>query len=168
MKKNRMSNPVWYGIISGLIFAIYMFPINGAKGDSMLPTMTGSDVCVNIRINPLIGINRGDIIMADREIDGRRHVMQKRVIGLPGDEILIHDNEIYINEVLLEEDYIQGDTSVKNLSDIDIRLSDDQYYILGDNRADSYDSRYYGPINKKDVKYKLIFTYKPLFNIKIY
>ncbi|PWJ12779.1 signal peptidase I [[Clostridium] innocuum] len=168
MNKNRMSNPVWYGILSGLIFAIYMFPINGAKGDSMLPTMTGSDVCVNIRINPLLRINRGDIIMADKEINGKRHVMQKRVIGLPGDDIAIHDNKIYINEELLKEDYIQGDTSVKNLSDIDIRLANDQYYILGDNRADSYDSRYFGPICRDDIKYKLIFTYKPLFDLKLY
>lgn len=168
MEQKKMSNPVWFGIICGLIFAIYMLPVNGAKGDSMLPTMNGSEVCINIRKNPFININRGDIVMVDKTIHGKRHVMQKRVIGLPGDEITIQDDNIFVNGDILEEDYIQGKTSLDKLSDIDIRLTNNQYYILGDNRTDSYDSRYYGAVSKNEVKYKLLFTYKPFFEFRFY
>ena len=100
-------------------------------------------------------------------IQGERLI--KRVIGLPGEKVEFKDNSLYINDALIEDNYGTGITSDFNIGELDIdKIKEDEYLLIGDNRNDSLDSRYFGTIKKKDiigtVKYRL-FPFNKLGNI---
>ena len=76
----------------------------------------------------------------------------KRIIALPGETIEYKDGILYINDEVVEEDFISDE--VKSISPriSKLTLKENQYFILGDNRANSTDSSEFGPINKKEIK----------------
>lgn len=102
----------------------------------------------------------GDVVVFKREQDEVH--MIKRIIGLPGDQIVIRDGMIFINGIILEENYI-GPLSETG-GEYEVILNDDEFFVLGDNRSLSYDSRSYGPINKKEFTGKVIFKWYPLLH----
>lgn len=73
----------------------------------------------------------------------------KRIIGLPGEQIIIKDSQVKINGFVLEEDYLPK--GLKTVGDLDIKLGKDEYLVLGDNRYQSFDSRNWGAISRKDI-----------------
>jgi len=89
----------------------------------------------------------------------------KRIIGVPGDSIEVHDNAIWVNGVALEEDYIPDTfpidpaNATKNKT---IYLGADEYFVCGDNRPYSSDSRAWGPIEKTDIIGRVFFRYWPV------
>lgn len=97
----------------------------------------------------------------------------KRVIGLPGEKIEIKDGKVKISNqenpegfVLDESDYL--DPSVKTSGDLTIKLDDDQYFVMGDNRMFSSDSRSWGPISKDNIIGKVVFRAWPFGRIDIF
>ena len=76
---------------------------------------------------------------------------------MPGDKVKIRNNKIYINNKIIEDEYAYGETSDYD----EITLGDDEYFVLGDNRLISKDSRYFGAIKKSDIKGKAIFRLFP-------
>ena len=112
------------------------------KGQSMFPTLSGNELMI---LNKLTKIERYDIVVIDDKEED--HII-KRVYGMPGDRILCEDNTIYINNKAVEDKYGYGETE-----DFDqIKLDEDEYFVLGDNRIVSKDSRLIGPIKENDVK----------------
>ena len=73
----------------------------------------------------------------------------KRIIGLPGEKIVIKNNQITVNGVPLEEDYLPE--AMKTSGTIDVTLGPDEYFVLGDNRYNSFDSRNWGTLTRKDI-----------------
>lgn len=113
------------------------------NGSSMYPTLKGDEIML---LNKLGHIDRFDIVVL--KIDGREDNLIKRIIGLPGETVEIKDNEIYINDKKLEDKYGYGVTY-----NIDkVTLKKDEYFILGDNRKISLDSRVFGTIHKNEIK----------------
>lgn len=113
------------------------------NGTSMYPTLKGDEIML---LNKLGHIDRFDIVVL--KIDGKEDNLIKRIIGLPGESIEIMNGDIYINDKKIEDKYGYGDTY-----DIDkITLKKDEYFILGDNRKISLDSRVFGTINKNEIK----------------
>ena len=113
------------------------------NGSSMYPTLKGNEIML---LNKLGHIDRFDIVVL--KIDNREDNLIKRIIGLPGESVEIKDNEIYINEKKLEDKYGYGITY-----NIDkVTLKKDEYFILGDNRKISLDSRVFGTIHKDEIK----------------
>lgn len=113
------------------------------NGSSMYPTLKGNEIML---LNKLGHINRFDIVVL--KIDGREDNLIKRIIGLPGETVEIKDNEIYINDKKIEDKYGYGVTY-----NIDkVTLKEDEYFILGDNRKISLDSRVFGTIHKDEIK----------------
>lgn len=113
------------------------------NGSSMYPTLKGNEIML---LNKLGHINRFDIVVL--KIDGREDNLIKRIIGLPGETVEIKDNEIYINDKKIEDKYGYGVTY-----NIDkVTLKKDEYFILGDNRKISLDSRVFGTIHKDEIK----------------
>ncbi len=94
---------------------------------------------------------RGDVIVF-RYPQDRSLSYIKRIIGLPGEKIEIKEGKLFVNNnLLLEEGYLKSDVKTSFFSAEKFVLGGDQYFVLGDNRPSSSDSRRWGPINKKDI-----------------
>lgn len=133
-----------YVIILVTVILVRSFIVTPVRvsGTSMFPTLKGGEIML---LNKLGKLNRYDIVVL--ELDDKDNLI-KRIIGLPGETIEIKDNSIYINDQVIMDDYGYGNT----YSIDKITLGEDEYYVLGDNRQISMDSRVIGPINKKDIK----------------
>ena len=132
-----------YIIILGVVIIIRTFIVTPIKvnGSSMYDTLDGSEFMI---LNKLDKIERFDIVVVDTPEDE----LIKRIYGLPGEKISIENNTIYINDIKLEDEYAYGETSNYD----SIVLGDDEYFILGDNRVVSLDSRTIGPVKKNQIK----------------
>lgn len=125
------------------------------RGDSMLPTLSADDICYVDDLN----FERGDIVVATFPISEKYPstsglAVVKRIIGLPGEVVRIEEDGIYINDVLLEEPYcVQLDSLDERNTYKEILLSDNDYFLVGDNRKDSFDSRAIGGIPKENFLY---------------
>ena len=132
-----------YIIILLVIAIIRTFIVTPIKvnGSSMYQTLNGKEYMI---LNKLSKISRYDIVVLDTKDDE----LIKRVYGMPGEKIAIQDGNIYINDKKIEDKYAYGNTSSYKA----ITLGDDEYFVLGDNRLVSLDSRTIGPIKKKNIK----------------
>ena len=147
-----------YIVIVLVVVLIRTFIITPVRvdGDSMKNTLKNGDILLLYKLG---SINRLDIIVLDEEKDNEKII--KRVIGLPGETVAIKKGKIYINDKVIDDEYAYGETS-----DYDkVTLEDDEYFILGDNRLISKDSRYFGPIKKSEIKGKIVFTVFPFTKI---
>ena len=136
-----------YIVIVLVVVLIRTFIITPVRvdGDSMKNTLKNGDILLLYKLG---SINRLDIIVLDEEKDNEKII--KRVIGLPGETVAIKKGKIYINDKVIDDEYAYGETS-----DYDkVTLEDDEYFILGDNRLISKDSRYFGPIKENEIKGK--------------
>ena len=147
-----------YIVIVVVVVLIRTFIITPVRvdGDSMKNTLKNGDILLLYKLG---SINRLDIIVLDEEKDNEKII--KRVIGLPGETVAIKKGKIYINDKVIDDEYAYGETS-----DYDkVTLEDDEYFILGDNRLISKDSRYFGPIKKSEIKGKIVFRLYPFTKI---
>lgn len=128
-------------------FLIQPFYVEGA---SMEPTFNSNEYLLVDEITfRFQQPKRGDVVVFHYPRDPRQFYI-KRVIGLPGDTIAIREGIVYINNQKLDEPYLDelriGDSNLEPTT-----IPDGSYYLLGDNRANSLDSRIFGPVEKKFV-----------------
>ena len=107
---------------------------------------------------------RGEVIVFRFPGPGPPKDFVKRVIGLPGEEVAIRQGHVYIDGALLEEPYI---TNKDNSSVDPMLLGAKQYFVLGDNRRSSNDSRNWGPVPEKNVLGKVWFVYWPFSELQL-
>ena len=129
------------------------------QGDSMYPFLQDGDYGFSFIISRNISISRFDIAVIKVK---NEKLLVKRVVGLPGEEIVYKDNRLYVNGVYVEEPFLQENVST---SDLEIRLSENEYYCLGDNRNISRDSRYYGPFKEDIILSTHLFVLYPFEDI---
>ena len=123
------------------------------NGRSMNNTLKDGDIMIlNIIGYRTSELKRFDIIV----IDNGKEYLIKRVIGLPNEEIEYIDNKLYVNGKEIKDKYGNGNTK-----DFKVTVNKNSYYVLGDNREDSLDSRYYGSFNKNKILGKTDFTVFP-------
>lgn len=91
----------------------------------------------------------------------------KRIVGLPGERVVIKDNEVYINGQPLTEDYLDEE-AVRTSGDIDITLEEGQFFVLGDNRYNSFDSRNWGPLTRDDITGLVRLRILPLRSLELF
>lgn len=182
IKENLKDFSVYIIIIIAVILCVqYVVTIQQVLGPSMNPTLVEKDAVLLNKFAYRIGkIRRGDVVALN--YNGEKF-MVKRVIGLPGEKIEYKNNILYINDEPFEEKYLGSDVetedflvsgskvytvnynvdTLENLeSDI---IPEDMYLVLGDNRQNSEDSRYYGLIKKEDIIGKTTIRIWPLSKI---
>ena len=138
------------------------------RGASMEPTFRGGDYLIINEIGYRISEpKRGDVIVfRPPQNDAQFYI--KRVIGLPGEVVRIKDGNIWVGKdrnslELLDEDYINVDTR----GEIEVVLSMDDYFVLGDNRNASSDSRSWGSLPRENIKGKAWIRAWPFENFEI-
>ena len=131
-------------IIVVLLVKQYVFSTISVDGNSMETTLYNNDFMILDKISVKFNkINRFDIVV----IKQPKERLIKRVIGLPGEVIEYKDNRLYINGKEIKDNY--GSNKTDDFGPI--KLNDNQYYVLGDNRKISADSRYFGPFSKDQI-----------------
>ena len=125
-------------LCAALGFAVraWGFGLVRISGTSMNDTVLSGDIVLVTRFDYLTGGAPGFGDIVECTFEGRSNTYIKRVIGLPGDVIAFQDGVLYRNGRALSEPYVSSVTD-----DYGIALSEDEYLVLGDNRAESYDSR---------------------------
>ena len=142
------------------IFISFLFLAYRIGNTSMLPTISPGDLIL-IKLKPR-SIKRGDVIVIKPHSVEKAHQI-KRIIGMPGDEILIDKGAIVVNNHLITETYLKG-RPVTVFSDDSRKwsLGKNDYFVMGDNRIISKDSRTQGPISEQQIIGKAIYRLWPL------
>jgi signal peptidase I len=162
----RSSFGVWLRdlVISVAISAfiiIFLYQPVKVEGTSMMPSLEDQErIFVNKFVYRLEPIERGDIVVFRYPRDPSKSYI-KRVIGMAGDHIRIDGGQVYVNGKALDEAYVPAEY-------VDTRSYDDQivpqnsYFVLGDHRSMSNDSRDFGPVNQSFIYGKAVFGYWPM------
>jgi signal peptidase I len=115
---------------------------------SMTPTLADGDILlVRSVIKPLA---RGSIVIANVPSESSR-TQVKRVVGLPKESIVFEDSLLFINDEICPENYLGGLPQTVGLERLEWHLGPEEYFLMGDNRSRSVDSRQYGPVNAKSI-----------------
>jgi signal peptidase I len=138
-------------------------------GISMNPTFADNQYVLVSRAHYLLGEPaHGDIVVFDAPGDDSSRnnpLLIKRLIGLPGDHVVVGDGTVTVNGVLLDEPYINADEPFTCSLHCDIVLEAGQYYLMGDNRNHSNDSRAFGPVTRDRIVGEALLRYWPLNQI---
>ena len=177
-------------VVSAIVILLFVnfvaHPVR-VDGRSMYPTLKDGEFgFTNVGGVLLNGVGRGDIVVVTMEEEGQKTHWVKRVIGLPGDTVSCVNDVVYINGKVLDEtkyidpDYRQSlvdkfgyfnkvpDADNTNVVDFEeVKLKDDEYYVMGDNRPYSKDSRYVGPVKKSQIFAKKMLVLLPISDIGV-
>lgn len=177
-------------VVSAIVILLFVnfvaHPVR-VDGRSMYPTLKDGEFgFTNVGGVLLNGVKRGDIVVVTMEEKGQKTHWVKRVIGMPGDTISCVNDIVFINgKVLDETQYIDPDyrqscvdqfgyfNKVPNADNTDVqdfeevKLADDEYYVMGDNRPYSKDSRYVGPVKKSQLFAKKMLVLLPISDIGV-
>jgi signal peptidase I len=147
------------GISAFIIIFLYQ-PVK-VEGTSMMPSLQDQErIFVNKFVYRLEAIERGDIIVFRYPRDPSKSFI-KRVIGVAGDHIRIDQGEVYVNGRALQEDYVPNNYS-DGRSYPEIVVPPNSYFVLGDHRSMSNDSRDFGPVDASFTYGKAVFGYWPM------
>lgn len=177
-------------VVSAIVILLFVnfvaHPVR-VDGRSMYPTLKDGEFgFTNVGGVLLNGVERGDIVVVTMEEEGQKTHWVKRVIGLPGDTVSCVNDVVYINGKVLDEtkyidpDYRQSlvdkfgyfnkvpDADNTNVVDFEeVKLKDDEYYVMGDNRPYSKDSRYVGSVKKSQIFAKKMLVLLPISDIGV-
>lgn len=166
-KKNIKKDILEYALIIlvVIIIRVFLFTPIRVEQKSMFPTLHPNDIMVLNKIGfSLGGVKRFDIVV----IKTKEEYIIKRVIGLPGEYIEYKNNKLYINNKVVQESFINIDTDDFILEVIGHEtIPKNKYFVVGDNRGNSTDSRIIGLIDKKDIIGKTNFILYPFNNLGI-
>ena len=130
-----------------------LLTVNIVSGESMVPTYGNNDIVIGSALPIWTGnLERGDIVTAKTD----EYEIIKRVVGLPGETIRISEGKVYINDEELTEEYLGEDYQDLTTYEEDFVLGEGQYFIMGDNRNNSKDSRFYGPFSVEDLRSEVL------------
>ena len=139
-------------IATVLVFSIGMR--TSVIGVSMEPGLyNGQEILINHFLYKIVSPKRRDVIVFLPNGNQNTHYYVKRVVGLPGETVQIKDERLYINGVLAEEDEGYDKMADAGITENEITLGSDEYFVLGDNRNNSEDSRSgnIGPIKRDNI-----------------
>ena len=141
--KNSMFFIINYLFIGISLLLGISIRITNVQGCSMNPNLdNGEQLLLNVSA---YNYNRFDIIVFQPKCEDEGVLYIKRIIGIPGEHVQIKNNKIFINGREIKEEYGKGKNSVTShlsYNNTDVVLGENEYYVMGDNRENSHDSRY--------------------------
>lgn len=152
-----------FSVLIAVILIVFIYQPVKVEGTSMMPTLTNEE---RIFINKftyhygLGNIERSDMVVFWYPLDTSKSYI-KRIIGIPGDLVRIVSGQVFVNGQALEEDYVP-DQYRDRISWGPERVPPDKYFVLGDHRSSSNDSRAWGFVDRKYIYGKAVFAYWPL------
>ena len=167
-----------YELISTVVFVIAVtvlfdlaIPRSLVDGHSMEPTFYGQDRLVVSRVHYLLAEpQRTDIVVFNSLVPSEAEngvMLIKRVIGLPGETVELRDQQVYIDGDALAEPYIVEPCRISRCSDRAWELGEGEYFVMGDNRNNSRDSRRFNAVPLYKIVGQVVFRYFPLNAIGI-
>lgn len=163
MIRELLETVISAGIIAFIIIT-FIGQVTVVRGASMEPTLHDNERLIANKISYRFETpERGEIIIFRPPLEIKRNYI-KRIIGVPGDKIEITDGEIYINSEKLEEPYVKS-RSYENIPPTIV--PDNSFFVLGDNRPNSSDSRYWGFVPRKNVVGRAWIVFWPLNKIRL-
>lgn len=155
-----------FSILIAVVLIVFIYQPVKVEGTSMMPTLTDQE---RIFINKftyrfgLGAIERGDTVVFWYPQDTSKSYI-KRVIGIPGDRVRVASGQVYVNGKALAEDYVPEDyrDSVTWKDGEEQVVPDRSYFVLGDHRVSSSDSRAWGYVPRENIYGKAVFVYWPL------
>jgi signal peptidase I len=153
-------------IVLAIVVILFLYQPVKVEGTSMMPALVDQD---RIFINKFIyrfglgDINRGDLVVFRLQGEPNKSYI-KRVVGLPGDTIEVRDGAVIVNGQALNEPYVPSKYRDR-ISKTAVKIQGEQYYLLGDHRSSSRDSRIWGPVHRRYIYGKAVFVYWPLQKI---
>lgn len=165
--KDTFGYVVFIAII--LFIAIYIVGLQQVVGPSMSPTLENGDILILDKVTyRFFDIKRNDVIAF---YSSKSKYLIKRVVGMPGDYVEFKNNQLYINNELVNEEYLSDNVITEDFSLNSLGyqiIPEDMYFVLGDNRTNSSDSRDYdiGLIKKEDILGKVRFRLWPMNQMK--
>ncbi len=146
--------------ISAFIIIFLYQPVK-VEGTSMMPGLEDQErIFVNKFVYRWEPIQRGDIVVFRYPRDTSKSYI-KRVIGVAGDRIRIENGQVFVNDEALDEDYVPNEYADAR-SYPEVTVPANSYFVLGDHRTMSNDSRDFGPVNERYIYGKAVFGYWPM------
>ena len=152
-----------FSVLIAVILIVFIYQPVKVEGTSMMPTLTDQERIFINKFTYHFGfgdIQRGDMVVFWFPLDKQKSYI-KRVIGVPGDVVRIEAGQVYVNDQPLVEDYVPDDYRDR-VSYEENRVPAGSYYVLGDHRSSSSDSRTWGFVKREAIYGKAVFVYWPL------
>jgi signal peptidase I len=144
----------------GLVIIIFLYQPVKVEGTSMAPLLSDQErIFINKFVYHFEPIERGDVVVFWYPLDRSKSFI-KRVIGLPGDAVEIRDGHLYLNGDQMNEPYVPA-SYLDGSSYAARTLAPDEYFVMGDHRDSSNDSRMFGPVPRTYIYGKAVFAYWP-------
>ena len=143
-----------------LLVVVFLAQPFQVEGRSMRPILEDGERIIVEKVTPRLGAyHRGDIVVFHSPADLRR-LLVKRIVGLPGESIVLHEGRVQTDGRPLQENYLSPETAFEGEFG-PTTLGPGEYYVLGDNRSDSEDSRIWGPVSARLIVGRAIVSYWP-------
>ncbi|MBZ5530181.1 MAG: signal peptidase I [Acidobacteriia bacterium] len=152
---------LFFSVVVAFFIILFVYQPVKVEGSSMEPGLEDQErIFINKLVYRLENIDRGDIVVFRYPRDPRKSFI-KRVIGLPGDHLRISYGRVFVNGKRVEESYVPAEF-LDSRSYGEIEVPADTYFVLGDHRSMSNDSRDFGPVSRDNIYGKAVFGYWPV------
>ena len=144
-----------------LVIIVFLYQPVKVEGTSMAPLLSDQErIFINKFVYRFEPIHRGDVVVFWYPLDRTKSFI-KRVIGLPGETVEIRRGIVYVNELPITEPYVPP--QYEDVSDFaPVRVPMDDYFVMGDHRISSNDSRVFGPVASRYIYGRAVFAYWPV------
>lgn len=157
-----ISRDIIFAAVMAVLIVVFVVQPVKVEGTSMQPRLENEErIFVNKFIYSFDPIERGDIVVFWFPDDPDKSFI-KRVIGLPGERVRVERGQVFINDRPIEEPYLAPERNRSGRTYAEVEVKNHYYYVMGDNRDASNDSRSWGLVPQKYIYGKAMFRYWPL------